>query len=176
MDKQDKSEIISLRKISHHDKRNHWLFLIRSRNCWYMAVHAHQAAITYKRVHNLLIANHIITKLYEKLNKIKDYKKASALLKRAFKLSSLFQSLFIINIFGMNKIYPTYVSVLIKRYNIKGNCTYSLNENSELKNVKIEVRIAPSFDLFGHFLSDADENFYHFQLHRKYKRMLKAKA
>lgn len=170
----EKIEIATLLELKYANGLSHWLLLLRINNKYYLAIHNHQSAIVYRQVHNTLVANLIISKLHGKLSRLKDYKRTSGLLSRAFRFKNLFQTLFLINIHGMKWIHPNYVTTLTKRYNLKGDAYFNVDENNEITAAIIEVRFPPRYELFGKFISYNNETHYKFYLHRKFRRMLRA--
>lgn len=174
MNKEKQFEIIMHKEVKHRNTLSHWLMLIKIEQRYYIAIHANQSAIVYKQINNLPFAYIIIQKLYIKLSKIKDYNKLRGLLLRAFRFDCLFQTLFYLNLFGMRKIHPKYIAVLTNRYNLKGYNYFVMDANDQIKEYVVEVRIPPHKELFGILISRGDEPFFRFELHRKYKRILRA--
>jgi hypothetical protein len=174
MNREEQFEIIIQKELKHCNNMSHWFMLINSEQRYYIAIHSNQAAIVYKQIHNISIANIIIQKLFIKLSKIKDYNKVSGLLLRAFRFDSLFQTLFFLNLYGIKKIHPNYIAVLTKRYNLRGNNYFVMDSNDQIKEYIIEVRIPPKNELFGILISRGEETFFRFELHRKFKRILRA--
>lgn len=174
MNREEQFEIIIQKELKHCNNMSHWFMLINSEQRYYIAIHSNQAAIVYKQINNLPFAYIIIQKLYIKLSKIKDYNKLRGLLLSAFRFDSLFQTLFYLNLFGMRKIHPKYIAVLTNRYNLKGHNYFVMDANDQIKEYVVEVRIPPKNELFGILISRGEEPFFRFELHRKFKRILRA--
>lgn len=167
-------KILEQKELNHQNIGCHWLMIVAEKQQYYLAIHFNQAAVVYKRIDNLLAAKIILTKLHQKLLRVKNYNKLNSILLRAFRFGSLYQSLFFINLFGIKKIQPYYIEVLTKRYNLRGNSYFTFDVNNQIENSIIEVRFPPKNELFGILISMKNENYFRFQMHRMYKRILRA--
>lgn len=174
MNNEGKYEIKTQLQLRHKDENIYHLMIVRETQQFYLAIYFNQAVCTYKAIDNLIVAKIILNKLHKKLLSVKNNCKLNGLLTRAFRFNYLYHSLFFLNLFELRKIHPYYIEVLTKRYNLKGFSYFTFNANNEIQNSIIEVRFPPKNELFGIFISKRTENYFRFQMHRKFKRILRA--
>jgi hypothetical protein len=174
MIKGEKFEIIIQKELKCEGDKSLWLFLIGYKQDIFLAIHFIQASLVYLPIKDFSAANIILEKLYSKLSGLKSNISLKGLLLRAFRFKSIYQTLFFINLFGIKRIHPYYISVLTKRYNIKGDSFFTFNFDNDIEDSIIEIRLPPSNEIFGHFISHQNENYFRFKMHRKFKRVLRA--
>lgn len=171
MNNKEQFDIIRLYEIKHSDEKCTKLMLVLINDNHYLTIYTQESLLAYKNL-TAKLGELILPKMYCKLSKIKSYQHTQFLLEKAFKFKLLYQSLFYINLYGMKKIHPSYIHKLTKRFNIKGDYQFTIDDNYCMQYAEIEVRLPPNYDIFGKFISKANQNYFRFILSPNYKALL----